>query len=88
MYFVVHLIHVCPNEKGKLNFVSERIKLVYRINVLGTGSTKLNKLPKGQTSKTTIYRLHTSELKLTSKYQLLTFQLKNFEKCMTFYTLP
>ena len=40
MYFVVHLIHVYPWEKGKLNFVSERIKLVYRINVLGTGFNK------------------------------------------------
>ena len=40
MNFVVHLIHVCSNEKGLLNFVSERIKLVYRINVLGTGFNK------------------------------------------------
>ena len=34
MYHVVHLIQVfffflCRNEKGRLNFVSERIKLVY-----------------------------------------------------------
>ena len=32
------------NEKGLLNFVSERIKLVYRITLLGTVFEK-NKLP-------------------------------------------
>ena len=36
LYNVVHLIYVCRNEKVLLNFVSERIKLVYRINLLGT----------------------------------------------------
>lgn len=35
MCHVVHLIHVWCNEKGLLNFVSERVKLVYRMNLLG-----------------------------------------------------
>ena len=58
LYNVVHLIHVCRNEKGLLNFVSERIKLVYRINLLG-----ISYILKGafQTSKTTVHRPHTSE---------------------------
>ena len=60
----------CRNEKGLLNFVSERIKLVYRIN-----NTRLA----FQTSKTTIYRPHTPELKSISKFQLL-FHWRNFEK--------
>ena len=34
----------CRNEKGLLNFESERIKLVYRINLLST-AFKQNKLP-------------------------------------------
>ena len=80
MFHVVHLIHVffCWHEKGLLNFVSERIKLVYRIN-----NTRLA----FQTSKTTIYRPHTPELKSISKFQLL-FHWRNFEKYMVFYTLP
>ena len=81
MYHVPRLIHVsvfCRNEKGLLNFVSERIKLVYRIN-----NTRLA----FQTSKTTIYRPHTPELKSISKFQLL-FHWRNFEKYMIFYTLP
>ena len=76
MYHVVHLIHVffsCRNEKGLLNFVSERIKLVYRINLVGTAFQK-NKLP----SKTTIYRPHTPKLKSLSKFKFL-FHWKNFE---------
>ena len=40
MYHVAHLVHVCRNEKCLLNSVSERIKLVYRINLLGTAFTK------------------------------------------------
>ena len=36
MYPVVHLIHVCRNEKGPLDFLSERIKL----NLPGTASKK------------------------------------------------
>ena len=40
-----------------------------------------------QTSKTTIYRLHTPELKSISKSQLL-FHWRNFEKYMVFHTLP
>ena len=43
MYHVVHLIHVFLPEKGLLNFVSERIKLVYRI--ITYYSFKKNKLP-------------------------------------------
>ena len=42
------MIKLCPfnnrNEKVLLNFVSERIKLVYRITLLGTVFEK-NKLP-------------------------------------------
>ena len=30
----------CRNEKGLLNFVSERIKIVYWINLLGTAFEK------------------------------------------------
>ena len=54
MFHVVHLIHVFffRYEKGLLNFVSDRIKLVYRIN-----NTRLA----FQTSNTTIYRPHTPE---------------------------
>ena len=43
MYYVVHLIHVFffnLNEKGLLNFISEKIMLVYRINLLGTAFKK------------------------------------------------
>ena len=47
-------------EKGLLNFVRERLRLVYRIN-----NTRLIAF---QTSKTrTIYRLHNPELKSISK---------------------
>ena len=53
----------CRNEKGLLNFVSEIIKLVFRINLLGTAFKKLSLI---STSKTTIYRPHTSELKSIS----------------------
>ena len=62
MFHVVHLIHVffCWYERGPLNFVSEIIKVVYRIN-----NTPLA----FQTSKTTIS--HTPELKSISKFQLL-----------------
>ena len=71
----------CWNEKGLLNSVSERIKLVYRIN-----NTRYL-LPKQwaafQTSKTTIYRLHTFELKSISKYQLL-LHWKSFENIWSF----
>ena len=65
------------HEKGLLNFVIERVKVVYRIN-----NTRLA----FQTSITTIYRLQTSNLKSISKFQLL-FHWKNFEKYMIFYTL-
>ena len=40
-----------------------------------------------QTSRTTIYRPHTPELKFISKFQLL-FHWRNFEIYMIFYTLP
>ena len=65
-------------EKVLLNIVSERIKLVYGIN-----TTRLA----FRTSKTTIYRPHTPELKSMSKFQLL-FHWRNFEKYMIFYTVP
>ena len=70
---------VCQNEKGLLNFVSERIiflKLVHRINNTRYSFHK-NKLP-FQTFKTTFYRTHTFELKSISKYQLL-LHWKSFE---------
>ena len=67
------------HEKGLLNFVIERVKVVYRIN-----NTRLA----FQTSITTIiYRLQTSNLKSISKFQLL-LHWKNFEKYMIFYALP
>ena len=71
MNHVPHLIHVifCRYEKGLLNFISERIKLVHRFN-----NTRLA----FQTSKTTIYRPQTSELKSIFKFQLL-FHWKNLE---------
>ena len=66
MNHVPHLIHVFfLYEIGLLNFVSERIKLVYRIN---------NTLFAFQTSKITIYRSQAS----ISKFQLL-FHWKNLE---------
>ena len=41
MHHVVHLFHVfCRNEKVLLNFVSERIKLDYRMDLLGTALKK------------------------------------------------
>ena len=76
--FTQFMFFFCWYERGLLNFVSERIKLVYRIN-----NTRLA----FQTSKTTIYRPHTPELKSISKFQLL-FHWRNFEKYMIFYTLP
>ena len=66
--------YFCRYEKGQLNFVSERIKLVH-----GIKNTRLA----FQTSKTTIK----VKLKSISKFQLL-FHCRNFEKYMTFYTLP
>ena len=66
----------CRCGKGLLNFVSERINLVFRIN-----NTRLA----FQTSKTTIYRAQTSELKSISKFKLL-FHWKNFEK-LIYYLL-
>ena len=70
MYEVVHLIHYCQNVKGLLNFVCERIKLVYRME-LSYSVQLLKKIAVFQSSKTTITP-HTSELKSISKYQLLT----------------
>ena len=64
----------CWYGKGLLNFVRERIKLVYRVN---------NTLLAFRTSKTIIYRPHTPELKSISKFQLL-FHWRNFEKYMIF----
>ena len=43
MYHVAYLIHVFSrNEKGLLNFESERIKHVYKINLLGTSLKNMN----------------------------------------------
>ena len=78
MYHVVHLIlFFLPERKGLLNSVSERMKLVYRINLVGTAFK--NNWAAFQTSKTTIYRPHTPELKSISKFQLLFHH---------FYSLP
>ena len=60
-YYSFLLLLFCRNEKGLLNFVSERIiflKLVYRINNTRY-SFKKNKLP------------HTFKFRSISKYQLL-----------------
>ena len=81
MLFTCSCFFFCRNEKGLLNFVSERIKLVYRIN-----NTRYNfqkNQASFQTSKTTIYRPHTFELKSISNYQLL-FQRKSFENMWSF----
>ena len=64
--------------KRSVELCKRENKLVYRIN-----NTPLA----FQTSKTTIYRPHTPELKSISKFQLL-FHWRNFEKYMIFYTLP
>ena len=49
MYLVIHLLFFfflfCQNEKGLLNFVSERIiflKLVYKLTILGTAFTNIS----------------------------------------------
>ena len=68
----------CQYEKGLLNFVSKRIKLVYRTN---------NDRLAFQASETTISRPQTSELKSISNFQLV-FYWKEFEKYTIFYTLP
>ena len=78
LHILIHVFFFGWHEKGLLNFVSERVKLVYRIN-----NTRLA----FQTSITTIYRLQTSNLKSISKFQLL-FHWNNFEKYMIFYALP
>ena len=82
MFHVVHLTHVFFSlyEKGLLNFVTERKKVVYMIN-----NTRLAFQTQCSTIK--IYRPHTLELKSISKFQLL-FHWRNFEKYMIFYTLP
>ena len=73
------------NEKGLLNFVSVRIKLVHWINWHSTASKK-NKLPFLLLKR--LFEGHTKTvLKSISKFQLL-FHSKNFEKYMIFYTLP
>ena len=86
MYHVVHLLFFffclfCQNEKGLLNFVSERIKLVYRINNTRYNFQK-NKLP-FKHLKPTIYRPHTFDLKSISKYQSL-FHWNSFENIWFF----
>ena len=57
--------------KGLLNFVRERIKHAYGINLLGTALIKSALV---QTSINTITP-HTSKFKSVSKYQLVTFHL-------------
>ena len=57
MYHVVHLFmffFFACNEKGLLNFKSERTKLVYRVNSTRCSSGE----DAFETSKTTIYRSH------------------------------
>ena len=75
MYHVVHLIH--DKDKDLLNFVTKRIKVVYRINLPGTAFKK-NKLPFKLLKPRFIYRPHTPELKSISKFQLL-FHWTNFK---------
>ena len=77
MYHVPHLIRVfflSVYEKGLLNFVSERIKLVYSIKNIRLTF---------QTSKTKINGPQTSELKSIFKFQLL-FHWKNFQNIWSF----
>ena len=75
MYNVVHLIQ--DKDKDLLNFVTKRIKLVYRINVPRTAFKK-NELPFKLLKPRLIYRPHTPELKSISKFQLL-FPWTNFK---------
>ena len=72
----------CQNEKGLLNFVSERIKLVYRINNTRYNFQK-NKLPLKHLKPQFIIRPHAFEVKFISKYQLL-FHWKSFENISSF----
>ena len=81
MFYFVDLIHFFCFflvRKRSVELCNQEKKLVYRIN-----NTRLAI----QTSKTTIYRPHTPELKSISKFQLL-FHWRNFEKYMVVYTLP
>ena len=71
----------CRNKKGLLNFVSERIKLVYRIN--NTPYLLPTKLTAFRTSKTTIYKRHTFKLKSIS-ISILLFYWKSFENIWSF----
>ena len=71
----------CRNEKGLLNFVSERIKLVYRINNTRYNFQK-NKLPFKRLKPQFIARI-LSRFKSISKYQLL-FHWKSFENRWSF----
>ena len=71
--------------KGLLKFVRERIKHVYKINLLGTGLTKSALV---QTSKNTITP-HTSKLKSISKYQFFKHFMLHFEAGETIhYVVP
>ena len=91
MYHVVHLIHVfffCWNEEGLLNFVSERIKLFYRINLLGTAFKQKNKLPFKFLKQQFIGCTHV--LPKLSPYLNISycFIKRTLKKYMIFYTLP
>ena len=69
--------------KGLLKFVRERIKHVYKINLLGTGLTKSALV---QTSKNTITP-HASKLKSISKYQKIYINVSFVDlKNTIFYT--
>ena len=85
-FFLFFFLFFCRNEKGLLNFASERINVVYRINPVPCTAFEKHMLP-FKLSNTTIYRPHTPEFKSISKFQLL-FHRKNFEKYMNFCTLP
>ena len=88
MYHVVHLIvffFLAGTKKVCWTFVSKWLKLVERINLLGTAFKKISCL--SQTSKTIIFWPYTPELKSISKFRILS-HWKNFEKYMIFYTLP
>ena len=78
----------CWNEEGLLNFVSERIKLFYRINLLGTAFKQKNKLPFKLLKPQFIGRTHV--LPNLSPYLNISYCFINItlKKYMIFYTLP
>ena len=58
LFFFFFFFFFCRNEKGLLNFASERINVVYRINPVPCTAFEKHMLP-FKLSNTTIYRPHT-----------------------------